>query len=114
MRASTARFPMSDPRPTAPQTSERIDLGTRFLRFERHGHLAICTIDRPAARNALSSSMYFGIKRAVEIVNSWPEPTALILTGVGDVFAPGGELRGREEDRNPALDRKDSPYPVST
>jgi hypothetical protein len=33
---------------------------------------------------------------------------------VGDVFAPGGELRGREEDRNPALDRKDSPYPVST
>jgi len=96
---------MPDPKPAAaPQTPERIDLGTRFLRFERHGHLAICTIDRPAARNALSSSMYFGIKRAVEIVNSWPDPTALILTGVGDVFAPGGELRGKEEDRNPVLD----------
>ena len=96
---------MPDPTPAAgPETPERIDLGTRFLRFERRGHLATCTIDRPAARNALSSSMYFGIKRAVEIVNSWPEPTALILTGVGDVFAPGGELRGREEDRNPALD----------
>jgi enoyl-CoA hydratase/carnithine racemase len=81
------------------------DLGTPFLRFEREGHLAWCTIDRPASRNALSAAMYFGVKRAVQLVNAWEEPTALILTGVGDVFAPGGELRGRVEDANPVVDQ---------
>jgi enoyl-CoA hydratase/carnithine racemase len=81
------------------------DLGTPFLRLEREGHLAWCTIDRPASRNALSGAMYFGVRRAVQLVNSWPEPTALIVTGVGDVFAPGGELRGRVEDPNPVLEQ---------
>ena len=48
--------------------------------------------------------MYFGIKRAVAVVERRNEPTALILTGTGDVFAPGGELRGKQEDQNPALE----------
>jgi len=82
---------------------ETHDLGTQFLRFERDGHLAWCTIDRPKSRNALTSAMYYGLKKAVALVNSFPEPTALIITGVGDVFAPGGELRGNTEDHNPAL-----------
>jgi enoyl-CoA hydratase/carnithine racemase len=84
---------------------ESYDLGTPFLRLEREGHLAWCTIDRPASRNALSAAMYFGVKRAVQLVNALPEPTALVITGVGDVFAPGGELRGRVEDPNPVLDQ---------
>jgi enoyl-CoA hydratase len=83
---------------------ETYDVGTKFLRFEREGHIAWCTIDRPQSRNALTSAMYYGIKKAVALVNSFPEPTALILTGVDDVFAPGGELRGNAEDANPGLD----------
>lgn len=82
---------------------ERVDLGTPFLRCEVDGHLAWCTIERPQARNALTSAMYYGIKRAVAFVNRREHPTALILTGTGDVFAPGGELRGKQEDENPAL-----------
>ena len=73
------------------------DLGTSNLRFEREGSIAWCTIDRPAARNALTPSMYFGIKRAVRLVNADPDLAALILTGTGDVFAPGGDLGGRAE-----------------
>jgi enoyl-CoA hydratase/carnithine racemase len=84
---------------------ETYDLGTPFLRLEREGHLAWCTIDRPASRNALSASMYFGLKRAVQIVNGLAEPTALLITGVGDVFAPGGELRGKVEDPNPVIEQ---------
>jgi len=84
---------------------ESHDLGTPFLRFEREGHLAWCTIDRPASRNALSAAMYFGVKRAVQLVSAWSEPAALIITGVGDVFAPGGELRGRVEDPNPVVEQ---------
>jgi enoyl-CoA hydratase/carnithine racemase len=73
------------------------ELGTSNLRFEREGPIAWCIIDRPAARNALTPAMYYGIKRAVQIVNDDPALAALIVTGVGDVFAPGGDLGGRRE-----------------
>src|SRR5437868_9965054 len=73
------------------------DLGSASLRLERDGHIAWCVIDRPAARNALTPAMYYGLKRAVRLVNADPELAALIVTGVGDVFAPGGDLGGRTE-----------------
>ncbi len=69
------------------------DLGTPHLRLERRGPLAWCIIDRPEARNALTSRMYFGIRRAVDLVNSDPDLRALVITGTGDVFCPGGDLR---------------------
>lgn len=75
------------------------DLGTSGLRLERDGPVAWCTIDRPAARNALTPAMYYGIKRAVRLVNHDPDLAALIITGTGDVFAPGGDLGGRTDDR---------------
>ncbi len=74
------------------------ELGAAGLRFEREGPVAWCIIDRPAARNALTPAMYFGIKRAVRLVNSDPDLAALIITGTGDVFAPGGDLGGRQEE----------------
>jgi enoyl-CoA hydratase len=99
-------------------------LGTNALRFEREGSIAWCTIDRPAARNALTPAMYYGIKRAVWLVNSDPDLAALIITGTDDVFAPGGDLGGRTEDHEdpvpdgighellPFLTIRDSPAPV--
>jgi len=73
------------------------ELGTGNLRLEREGSIAWCVIDRPAARNALTPAMYYGIKRAVRLVNADRELAALIVTGTGDVFAPGGDLGGRSE-----------------
>ncbi len=73
------------------------DLGTPMLRLERVGPIAWCVIDRPRARNALTPAMYYGVKRAVHLVNGDPDLAALIITGVGDVFAPGGDLGGRSE-----------------
>jgi len=72
-------------------------LGTAMLRLEREGPIAWCVIDRPQARNALTPAMYYGLKRAVRLVNRDPDLAALIITGVGDVFAPGGDLGGRSE-----------------
>ena len=71
------------------------ELGTPFLRLEREGPIAWCIIDRPLARNAFTPPMYFGIKRAVQLVNTDPSLAALIITGTGDVFSPGGDLGGR-------------------
>ena len=74
-----------------------MNLGTDCLRIEREGPIAWCIIDRPQARNAFTPAMYFGLKKAVRYVNSEPELRALIITGTGDVFAPGGDLGGRYE-----------------
>jgi enoyl-CoA hydratase len=74
------------------------DLGTPNLRMEREGSIAWCFIDRPAARNALTAAMYYGLKRAVRIVNTQDDLAALIITGTGDVFAPGGDLGSRTDE----------------
>ncbi|HVA07615.1 MAG TPA: enoyl-CoA hydratase/isomerase family protein [Acidimicrobiales bacterium] len=73
------------------------DLGAAGLRFEREGPIAWCTIDRPDARNAFTPAMYFGLKRAVRLVNQDPDLAAMVITGTGDVFSPGGDLGGRTE-----------------
>jgi enoyl-CoA hydratase/carnithine racemase len=39
----------------------------------------------------------------VQLVNTDPELAALIITGTGDVFAPGGDLGGRSEPGDRAL-----------
>jgi enoyl-CoA hydratase/carnithine racemase len=99
------------------------DLGTPHLRLEREGPIAWCVIDRPRARNAFTPAMYYGLKRAVQLVDTDPELGALIITGVDDVFAPGGDLGGRREDGEatpdalgadvlPFLAIRDSPAPV--
>jgi enoyl-CoA hydratase len=99
------------------------ELGTSSLRLERDGSIAWCVIDRPQARNALTPAMYYGLKRAVRLVNDDPDLAALIITGVDDVFAPGGDLGGRSEpgdvfpdvtgpDVLPFVAIRDSPAPV--
>jgi enoyl-CoA hydratase/carnithine racemase len=79
-------------------THDHIDLGSRFLRWEERGPVAWVTIDRPERRNALTGNMYFGIRRAVDRVNRSEHLHALVITGTGDVFAPGGELGGVHDD----------------
>jgi enoyl-CoA hydratase/carnithine racemase len=72
-------------------------LGAAGLRFEQDGAIGWCVIDRPRARNAFTPAMYFGIKRAVRLVNADPDLAALIITGTGDVFSTGGDLGGRSD-----------------
>src|ERR1700733_2553191 len=81
--------PQSTPRPP-----EGDWLGTPYLSFERQGPVAFCTIDRPAARNAMTPAMYFGIRCAVGRLNEDPNLAGLLITGTGDVFAPGGDMTG--------------------
>jgi enoyl-CoA hydratase len=81
-----------------PRPPEGDWLGTPFLRFERRGSIALLTIDRPQARNAMTPAMYFGVRYAVDHVNRTSELAGLVITGTGDVFIPGGDLGGDQED----------------
>ena len=93
---------MSDSLNGGPRPPDGDWLGTPFLTFKREGAFAICTLDRPEARNAMTPAMYFGIRYAISRVNADPDLAGLLITGTGDVFAPGGDL-GQEpaEQRQP-------------
>jgi enoyl-CoA hydratase len=88
----------SAPSESAPRPPEGDWLGTPYLRFERRAPFAHLTVDRPEARNALTQAMYFGIRYAVRLVDADKELAGLLITGVGDVFIPGGDLGKRAGD----------------
>ena len=83
---------MSDDLNGGPRPPDGDWLGSRYLTFKREGAFAICTLDRPEARNAMTPAMYFGIRYAISRVNADPDLAGLLITGTGDVFAPGGDL----------------------
>src|SRR5688572_26168789 len=87
---------LEDPRTGTPPQGDW--LGTPFLRFERHGPLAHCVVDRPKKRNAMTPSMYFGVRYAINHVDADANLAGLLLTGTGDVFIPGGDLGGDNSD----------------
>ena len=89
---------MTETDPNTPRPPDGDWLGTEFLRFTRDGAFGVCTLDRPKARNAMSPAMYFGIGYAVNHVASDKDLAGLIITGTGDVFAPGGDLGGAGGD----------------
>src|SRR5205823_4076862 len=61
-------------------------LGTPFVRLERDGSLARCTIDRPDRRNAMTGAMYFAVRYALTLLNHDDSLSGLLITGTGDVF----------------------------
>jgi enoyl-CoA hydratase/carnithine racemase len=85
---------------TTPRPPEGDWLGTPYLRFDREGPVAVVTLDRPEARNAMTPAMYFGIRYAVSLVESDDTLAGLLITGTGDVFAPGGDLGGGDGSDN--------------
>lgn len=79
---------------TGPRPPQGNWLGTPYLRFERAGPFAICTIDRLERRNAMTPAMYWGVRVAIQEVARDPDLAGLLITGTGDVFCPGGDLGG--------------------
>lgn len=83
---------------TAPRPPDGDWLGTPYLSFTRQGPIAVCTLDRPEARNAMTPAMYFGLRYAIGRVNEDADLAGLLITGTGDVFAPGGDMGGGGAD----------------
>ena len=69
---------------------------------EREGHVLTVTLNRPEAKNALSSGMLAGMYRAWRSLDADPGLRVAILTGRGDVFCAGADLKamsgGGEQD----------------
>jgi enoyl-CoA hydratase len=60
---------------------------------EREGHVLTVTLNRPEAKNALSGGMLAGMYRAWRLLDEDPELRVAVLTGRGDVFCAGADLK---------------------
>ena len=68
-------------------------LGTRFLQFRREGPFAVCTLDRPEARNAMTWEMYEALVGACERVDADAGLRVLVLRGAGGkAFVAGTDI----------------------
>src|SRR5881296_2317015 len=66
--------------------------------FRLEGGLAWITLNRPEARNAINDEMRGALLDALARVAGDPEIRAAVLTGAGDGFCPGADLRGGPRD----------------
>jgi enoyl-CoA hydratase len=64
-----------------------------MLRVERDGAFAVWTISRPEAKNALNGATLEYLYNATEEARRDAQLRAVILTGEGDAFVSGGDLR---------------------
>ncbi len=72
-------------------------MGSRFLRLERRDRVAILAIDRPEAANAIDQAVLAELEEAFGDLESEPRLRAVVLTGAGDVFSAGGDIRAMRD-----------------
>ena len=68
-------------------------MNTDHCLVERDGPILIVTLNRPEAKNALSPGMLLGMYRAWRELDADDALRAAILTGRGDVFCAGADLK---------------------
>jgi len=76
-------------------------MNTDHCLIERDAHVLVVTLNRPEAKNALSGGMLAGMYRAWRMLDDEPDLRVAILTGRGDVFCAGADLKamgGGERD----------------
>ena len=60
---------------------------------ERHGAVAVLTLNRPAKRNALSAALMGELSRAITALDDEAEVRVIVLTGADPAFSAGFDLR---------------------
>jgi enoyl-CoA hydratase len=63
------------------------------VQFETEEHVAVITLDRPAARNAINGVMSKGIEDALDRYEADDRLWAAVLLGNGPVFCAGADLK---------------------
>lgn len=64
-----------------------------MIDFETRGHVAVITINRPEARNAVNGEVAEGIEAAIDRLEEDADLWVGVLTGAGTVFCAGADLK---------------------
>ncbi|MDJ0420436.1 enoyl-CoA hydratase/isomerase family protein [Rhodococcus opacus] len=75
---------------TVERSGKRNRRGAAFL--ERHGPIAVVTLNRPEVRNVVNSDVSAAVGAAMETLPHSPDLRVGILTGAGDTFCAGADL----------------------
>jgi crotonobetainyl-CoA hydratase len=75
------------------ERDEAVLLKDGIVRAERIGHVLLITLNRPEARNAMTTELAVALGEAVELLESDRELRAGVLTGAGKAFCAGQDLK---------------------
>jgi enoyl-CoA hydratase len=64
-----------------------------LVELEQRGPIAILTLNRPEARNAISPEVSQAMAGLLDAIETDEELRAVVLTGAGDVFSAGADLK---------------------
>src|SRR3979411_248865 len=81
-------------------TEITIATGTTELLCTIRDRVAIITLNRPEVRNALSDNLTPALRRMIKSCGEDPEVGALLLTGAGNAFCAGGNVKGMGAHRD--------------
>jgi enoyl-CoA hydratase/carnithine racemase len=82
-------------------TETTIDTGTDELLCMIRDRVAVITLNRPEARNALSDNLSPALRRMIKSCGDNPDVGAVLLTGAGTAFCAGGDVKGMGAHRDP-------------
>lgn len=71
-----------------------IDTGTAQLLCVIRDNVAVITLNRPEARNAMSDQLTPALRRMVKSCSDDDRVGALLITGAGTAFCAGGDVKG--------------------
>jgi len=71
-----------------------VETGTRELLCEIRNRVALITLNRPEARNALSDQLTPALRRMIRQCGDDSSIGALLITGAGAAFCAGGDVKG--------------------
>jgi enoyl-CoA hydratase/carnithine racemase len=79
-----------------------LDTGTDELLCEIRDRVALITLNRPEARNALSDRLTPALRRMIKQCGDDNAVGALLITGAGKAFCAGGDVKGMGTNSNKA------------
>lgn len=77
--------------------AEALDISTDNCTIEKIGPVMVVTLNRPEAKNALNGPMLVGLYRAWRRLDEDPALYCAVLTGKGDTFCAGMDLKSGPE-----------------
>ena len=75
-------------------TITKIETGTEHLLAENNDGVAVLTMNRPEARNAMSGEMNAALQKVLADAELDHEIKCIVLTGAGKGFCAGGDVKG--------------------
>ncbi len=78
-----------------------LETGTDDLLVRTEGRVAVLTLNRPEARNALTPAMYDGFATVLPAIAADPGIGAVMLTGAGGAFCAGGDVKAMANRKAP-------------